>query len=72
MNRRKVISTGNFGFKLPLGEIAIAYLLLDRFSAPGWAYGIVFTILGLICICAIVSWLCFEKSIDIFSERDNG
>jgi hypothetical protein len=40
--------------QLPVQTTALAYLLLDRWSAPGWVWGVVGTVLALFWVLAVV------------------
>ena len=40
--------------QLPVQMTALAYLLLDRWSAAGWVWGVVGTVLALFWVLAVV------------------
>jgi len=61
MKKRKVIKRNNLPIRPPLTITLVMYLLLEHFNAPGWAWGIVGTILGILWIGGIL---------DIFNEED--
>ena len=50
MKQRKVIDTSQLPARLPVVATAVAYLLLDKFHAPGWVWGI----LGIVWIGIVV------------------
>lgn len=35
---------------------AVLWLLMDRFNAPGWAHGVLWTVWGLLFIVFLVGW----------------
>jgi hypothetical protein len=50
---KKVVAYENLPARLPIWTSATAWLLLDRFKPPGWAWGVVGTIfvfLWIICL----------------------
>lgn len=51
----KVIDQKNLPVKLPVFPTATAWLLLDRFQAPGWVQGCVYTLFGLIWLASIIA-----------------
>jgi hypothetical protein len=68
MKSPKVISYKNLPARIPLVPIAVAYLLLDKFKAPGYVWGIVGTILGIIPIVAIIA-KAIETPVEIFKDK---
>ena len=68
MNKTKVISNKNFPVPMPLQFSAIVYLLLDKFHADSWVWGVVCTILAIFWIAYFV---CIATSdyVDIFEKR---
>ena len=61
MKNRKVVSSTNLPARLPITFSIVMWLLLDRIQAPGYVYGIVFTIIGIMAIAA---------AIDIWKRED--
>lgn len=57
---RTVLPWGAMPARLPTHTTALAYLLLDRFSAPGWAWGVVGTFLAVAWVGSIIR-LCTDK-----------
>lgn len=49
----KVISYKNMPVRLPVGGSCVLYLLLDRFQAPGWVWGVLGTLLAILWIVAV-------------------
>ena len=49
---RTVIPWGQLPAQLPIQTTALAYLLLDRWSAAGWVWGVVGTVLALFWVAA--------------------
>ncbi len=60
----KYIHVNNLPPNPHLITMAVMWLLLDRFNAPGWVYGVGFTIVGLISIAEICRWVT-GKAIDL-------
>lgn len=50
---RYVLPVSVLPTRLPIGLTAIVYLILDRFDAPGWVWGVVGTVMALLWIGAI-------------------
>ncbi len=67
MKQRKVISSENMPLHFPIAQMIAMYLLLDRFNAPSWAYGIIFTIYAIVCVAVAVG-ICNQRSIDLFKD----
>lgn len=51
---RTVLPWGIMPAQLPLQTTALAYLLLDRWQAAGWVWGVVGTMLALIWVWALI------------------
>lgn len=69
MKERKTIATKNLPTRIPLLSFVVIYLLLDKFNAPGYVYGIVGT-LAVIILIALIYGMCTEQEVDIFKEDD--
>lgn len=67
MSSIKVIDGKNLPARFPISQMIAMYLLLQHFGAPGWAYGIIFTIYALVCILIVIV-MCKQHSIDIFKD----
>ena len=65
--KRTVISNKNLPARLPYGPAILSYLILDATNAPGWVWGVVGTIVGIILIATIVS-LFADKQVEILTE----
>lgn len=63
----KVISRSKLGTVFPWHAFAVWYLLLVHFDAPGWVWGIVGTLAGILLIACIVS-IVKEEKVDPFEE----
>jgi len=64
MTPKRVISQANLPTHFPIGMTAIALLVLDRWHAPGWAYGAALALLAIIWIGAgIEIWR--EEYVDV-------
>ena len=66
--KKKVIKYNNLPTRIPLWSTIVAYLLLDKFNAPGWvwgAFGLLSVIVWALCLVSIFS----DDYIDIFKEK---
>ena len=62
MKQRRVLSALDLPTRLPIMTTIVAWLLLDRLSAPGWVWGIAGTLLVIYWIaCVVTLWT--EKSV---------
>ena len=68
MKRRKVIARKNLPARFPLISCMTIWLFLDRFDAPGWVHGIVWTLLSVIAIATLVE-IATDDEIDVFNRR---
>jgi hypothetical protein len=50
MKRNTVIKSSSLPMRSPLGFAMLFWLLLDRLSAPGWAFGVLWTLVGLLVL----------------------
>lgn len=65
---RKVISFKNLPSRFPVLSTIVFYLLLDKLNSPGWLWGVVGTVMGLVWIGAIIAiWT--QKQVDIFEGK---
>ena len=53
MKKRNVISRKNLPTSSPVTFVAVLYLLLDKFNAPGWVWGSV----GLLMLFIFIAWI---------------
>lgn len=65
MKTRKVIHAKNLSMRSPLVATVAFWLALDYWHAPGWGWGVVGTIMGVLWIAWIVDCLNVEQK-DIF------
>ena len=66
--KKKVIKYNNLPTRIPLWSTIVAYLLLDKLNAPGWAWGalgLFFVIGWMVCLLSIFN----DDYIDIFKEK---
>jgi hypothetical protein len=52
--KRVVIHTSAFPIRMPVATTAITYLLLDRWAAPGWVWGVVGTLVLMLWLGALL------------------
>lgn len=64
----KVIHPRSLPTQLPIVDTIAWYLLLDHFTAPGWAYGVAFTVLGIIWVGAAYR-VGMQDTVDIFEGK---
>lgn len=64
MSRRVLIKPSSLPPRLPLSHAAIGWLLLDRFDAPGWAFGVLWTLIALLVVGFVVG-LCTATLRDV-------
>lgn len=69
MKKRKVIPRKNIPVHWPISMTAIAYLLLDKFKAPEWVWGIGGTLAVITWILAGISIFTAEET-EIFEEKE--
>jgi hypothetical protein len=56
MKRSTVIKSSSLPTRSPLGFAILFWLLLDRLGAPGWAFGVLWTLVGLLVLIWIISF----------------
>lgn len=61
MKTRRVVSNKNLPMRLPILGTMVWCLLLDKFSAPGWVWGVFGTLLVVVWITAIIDTLNREQ-----------
>ena len=70
MKKKVAIKASSMPARSPVGFAILMWLLLDRLGAPQWAYGVLWTIVGLLAIAFI--W-CFcttvERDVPGFGEQ---
>jgi hypothetical protein len=67
--KTKVIAEKNLPVRMPLQFSLICYLLLDKFHAEGWVWGVVGTILALYWF-AYIYGLATQEYVDLFEKKN--
>ncbi len=65
---KKVISQNNLPFRNPLVASITYYLALEHFGAPGWAYGVLYTLVAIASFVYLYS-VFTDKIVDIFDKN---
>jgi hypothetical protein len=55
MKRFTVIKSSSLPKRPPIGTAVLYWLLLDRLGAPGWAYGVLWSLIALFAIAFAIS-----------------
>ena len=55
VKRKKVVRIKDLPTRTPTLLAAVVWLYMDRFNAPGWLHGIVWTLLGVWWIAAVIT-----------------
>ena len=50
MKKKVAIKHSSLPMRSPVGLAIVMWLLLDRLGAPGWAYGVLWTVVGILVI----------------------
>jgi hypothetical protein len=70
MKRSTVIKSSSLPTRSPLGLAVLYWLLLDRLGAPGWAYGVLWTLVALLALFWIISfWTESKRDVPGFGEK---
>jgi len=70
MNRKNVIKSSSLPTRSPLGLAILFWLLLDRLQAPGWAFGVLWTLAVLLVIVWLASfWVESARDVPGFGEK---
>ena len=64
----KVVSYKSLPIRIPWVHTALAYLFLDRFKAPGWAWGVVATVIALFWILSFIG-LATQEQVNLFEDK---
>ncbi len=64
MKKQKFIKGNNLPPRFGLLSPLVWWLILERFSAPGWVFGLVYTLIGIFYISEIIR-LCISDSVDL-------
>lgn len=62
MKQTKVIANKNLPARAPLWASMVAWLMLDRFDAPGWVFGVVGCLFVLLWLAYICTWFTHEST----------
>jgi hypothetical protein len=70
MKRKTVIKSSSLPAPSPVSFAAINWLLLERWDAPGWAYGVLWTIVALAAINWVYNFFAtVERDVPGFGEK---
>lgn len=56
MKRKVVIKSSSLQTRSPVGIAIVFWLLLDRLDAPGWAFGVLWTLVTLLALAWVISF----------------
>ena len=65
-----MIKSSSLPMRSPIGMAVLYWLLLEHIRAPGWAYGVLWTLVGLFLAVFVASFF-FETSRDVRGFGDN-
>lgn len=66
--KTKRLRADNLPLRMPVSAIIAFYLLLERFNAPGWLFGVVFTFYGIVVALVLHGWFTSEY-VDAFEGK---
>lgn len=70
MKRKTVIKSSSLQTRSPVGVAILFWLLLDRLDAPGWAFGVLWTLIALLALAWIISfWTESARDVPGFGEK---
>jgi hypothetical protein len=70
MNHSTVIKSSSLPTRSPLGLAILLWLLLDRLAAPGWAFGVLWTVIAVLAVMWVVSfWTESFRDVPGFGEK---
>jgi len=61
MKRKVVIKSSSLQTRSPVGIAIVFWLLLDRVDAPGWAFGVLWTLVAILALAWLISF--FTESV---------
>lgn len=61
MKRKVVIKSSSLQTRSPVGIAIVFWLLLDRLDAPGWAFGVLWTLVAILALAWLTSF--FTESV---------
>lgn len=56
MKKKVVIKSSSLPMRSPVGFAVLYWLLLERIGAPGWAYGVLWTLVGIGAALYVLSY----------------
>lgn len=56
MKKKVVIKSSSFPMRSPVGAAVLYWLLLEHIKAPEWAYGVLWTLVGIGAVAYLVSF----------------
>ncbi|RFP19178.1 hypothetical protein D0T23_05195 [Duganella sp. BJB475] len=56
MKKKVVIKSSSLPMRSPVGAAVLYWLLIEHIGAPGWAYGMLWTLVGIGSIAYLVSF----------------
>ncbi len=62
--KKRVIKRDNLPSKIPVFQMMTAYLMLDKFNATDWVWGVVGTIMAVVFIGNVVNFF-KETEVDV-------
>lgn len=69
MKKVKVLQYNNLPTRPPAVSTALMYLLLDKYNAPGWLWGVIATLYAITWIVTIWKMI-DEENVDIFDYKN--
>ena len=72
MSEKRIVLKGKHRrHYFPVIGTVVWWLVLDRFGAPGWVYGVVFTLIGIVWIAIIVEgfWYDYEERSPVWDKE---
>jgi len=70
MKRSTVIKSSSLPMRSPLGLAILFWLLLDRLGAPGWSFGVLWTVIALLAVMWVASfWTESFRDVPGFGEK---
>lgn len=69
MKKRRVIAHKNMPARVPLWQTVTLVLVLDRFGAPGWLWGVALALTGMAWVLAYVVHR-GEEAVDVLAGKD--
>lgn len=71
MKKKVVIKGSSLPMRSPIGTAIVYWLLLEHINAPGWAYGVLWTLAAILGIAYAASFfLEVDRDVPGFGERD--